>query len=299
MIVQTQGLAFAYRKKEPILKDISLGIPKGSIFGFLGPNGAGKSTFIRVLLGLLKPQAGTVQVFDMPLHKHLQRIHQRVGSLIEDPSLYKHLTAYENLQITATYRGISSQRIHEVLDIVGLSDAAQKKTRQFSTGMKQRLGLAIALLPDPELVILDEPTNGLDPQGIAEMRELIIRLATEMGKTVFLSSHLLHEIERTCTHVGIIKKGELLFQGRTNELKAHNKELLLKLETSNNEKAATVLKNTTTYEPKPDNGRLLIAITSKEEITGIIDILRQQELAIYQLTTESSNLEDLFLTLTE
>ena len=200
------------------MNEIGLRVPEGSIYGFLGPNGAGKTTTLRLVLGLLTKKQGEILLFGKPFGKNRVAILQRVGSLIETPSLYGHLSAFENLDLWRRIYQCRKQRIREVLELVGLRGTGNKKTSRFSLGMKQRLGIAVALLNDPSLLILDEPTNGLDPNGIIEIRELLKKLNQERGITILISSHLLSEIEKLVTHVGIIHKGSLLFQGTLEEL---------------------------------------------------------------------------------
>lgn len=211
LIVETRGLT-KYYGKHLAANDISLKIPRGSIYGLLGPNGAGKSTTLKMLTGLLYPSEGEIFVFGEPWQrKHLER----VGTLIESPALYGNLTAVENLLIHTKLMGLPEERIYEVLEIVDLKDTGKKLASQFSMGMKQRLGIAIALLGYPELLILDEPTNGLDPIGIQELRELI-RSFPKKGITVILSSHILPEVSQLVDHIGIISDGMLKYQGKIN-----------------------------------------------------------------------------------
>lgn len=211
LILETRYLK-KYYGKQLAVNNISLQIPRGSIYGLLGPNGAGKTTTLKMITGLLYPGAGEIIVFGEPWQrKHLRRI----GALIESPALYGNLTAFENLLVHAKLIGLPKERIYEVLEIVELKDAGKKPVSQFSMGMKQRLGVAIALLGYPELLILDEPTNGLDPIGIQELRELI-RSFPEKGITVILSSHILAEVSQLVDHIGIISRGELKFQGEIN-----------------------------------------------------------------------------------
>lgn len=211
LILETRYLK-KYYGKQLAVNNISLQIPRGSIYGLLGPNGAGKTTTLKMITGLLYPGAGEIIVFGEPWQrKHLRRI----GALIESPALYGNLTAFENLLVHAKLIGLPKERIYEVLEIVELKDAGKKPVSQFSMGMKQRLGIAIALLGYPELLILDEPTNGLDPIGIQELRELI-RSFPEKGITVILSSHILAEVSQLVDHIGIISGGELKFQGEIN-----------------------------------------------------------------------------------
>lgn len=211
LILETRGLTKHYGQQLAV-KDISLKIPKGSIYGLLGPNGAGKTTVLKMITGLLRPSSGEMIIFDEPWqHKHLERM----GALIESPALYGNLTAYENLLVHTQLMGLPKERIHEVLEIVDLKNTGRKLVSKFSLGMKQRLGIAIALLGHPELLILDEPTNGLDPIGIQELRELI-RSFPQRGMTVILSSHILTEVSQLVDHIGIISDGELKYQDKAS-----------------------------------------------------------------------------------
>ena len=216
-IVRTQGLCKQYGKVLRVDR-LDLRVPEGAIYGFLGPNGAGKSTTLKMILGLVHPTAGSISVFGKEVdgHNRLDMLKQ-VGSLIESPSYYGHLTGEENLKVVQTLRGVPEKDVYEVLEIVRLEGQRNKKAAHYSLGMKQRLGLAAALLGFPRLLILDEPTNGLDPAGIQEMRELICSLPARFGMTVLVSSHLLSEIDQMADHVGIIREGELVFQDTLEE----------------------------------------------------------------------------------
>jgi lantibiotic transport system ATP-binding protein len=218
LAIETKKLTWSFRHRQNVVNNVSLEVPEGSIYGFLGPNGAGKTTTIRLLTGMLLTDNDNIFINGSSLQKNIPGIFTSLGALIETPSLYLHLTARENLRVITTLRKLGKKRIEEVLEIVGLTDAGNRKVKEFSLGMKQRLGIAMALLPDPKLLILDEPANGLDPTGIIEIRELLKRLNAEEGKTIFLSSHLLAEIEKTCTHIGVIHKGTLRYQGTLQEM---------------------------------------------------------------------------------
>jgi ABC-type multidrug transport system ATPase subunit len=226
--LETTNLSHQWNARTPVLKDINLRVPKDSIYGFLGPNGAGKTTTLKLILGLLKNQQGEITVFGQNWEGHRIEILHRIGSLIESPSLYAQLTASENLRVLQRIYRCPKTRIDQVLAQTGLTDTGSKKAGKFSFGMKQRLAIAIALLNDPALLILDEPTNGLDPEGIIEMRELLKAL-NKRGVTILLSSHLLGEMEKLITHAGIIHKGQLLYQGTLDEL--HHAHSALDLET--------------------------------------------------------------------
>ncbi len=217
LLIETQTLTFRFGRRD-VLHELDLRVPAGSIYGFLGPNGAGKSTTLRLLLGLLRPASGTVRLFGHALHQHREALLSQVGALIESPSLYGHLSGHDNVEATRRLRGLPAARTAAVLAQVGLSADAHRPAREYSMGMRQRLGLALALLPNPPLLILDEPTNGLDPQGIIDMRELLRELQQEHGKTILLSSHLISEMEKIATHVGVLQQGRLVFQGELGTL---------------------------------------------------------------------------------
>src|SRR6187397_1428729 len=218
-LIETRGLSRLFGSQIAVA-DLNLLVPAAGVYGFLGPNGAGKTTAIRMLLGLIRPDAGEVRLFGQPLNSNHRALMRRVGALVEAPSLYPHLTGRENLEVTRRLLGAPRNLIDVALETIKLTRDANRRVREYSLGMRQRLGLALALLNKPELLILDEPTNGLDPAGIHEMRDLIRRLPEEFGVTVFLSSHLLSEVEQIATHIGIIHEGHLLFQGALAELQS-------------------------------------------------------------------------------
>ncbi len=218
-ILQIENLHKTFKNKIKAVQGISLEIEKGDVFGFLGPNGAGKSTTIRMILGLIRPDQGKVIIDGNQLSSNRFKALRKVGALVEGPAFYDYLTAYENLRIFAAYsQGISKDKIDQVLKVVGLSQRSNDKVKNYSMGMKQRLGIAQALLNDPKLIILDEPTNGLDPYGVQEVRHLISRLSQEENITVFVSSHILTEIEQISNKVAIINKGKIITTGLVKEL---------------------------------------------------------------------------------
>ena len=223
LIIETAGLTKQYGAQVSV-SHLDLHVQKGRIYGLLGRNGAGKTTAMKMLLGLTAPTAGTVRLFGRPLKGHEKQLLPRIGSLIESPSYYGHLTARENLKIYQTILGVSEKNIDEVLRIVRLDRQENKKTSAYSLGMKQRLGLASALLSFPKLLILDEPTNGLDPAGIQEMRELIRSLPEQYGMTVIVSSHLLSEIDQMADDIGIIAAGKMKYQGELSRLHELDKD---------------------------------------------------------------------------
>ena len=218
-IIETRALQKWYGSIHAV-HDLHLQVRVGNVYGILGPNGSGKSTLLRLLLGLVRPDAGAITLFGLALATHRDRILRRVGALIEKPDFYEYLSAYHNLALLSRLSGLRlhRQQIMGSLEQAGLAARAHSKVKTFSQGMRQRLGIAQALLHDPELLILDEPTNGLDPQGVADMRALIVRLNQEQGKTVLLSSHLLHEIERVATHVLVLHQGHTVVAGAVHDL---------------------------------------------------------------------------------
>ena len=228
-VIRTLGLTKRYRRLTAV-DDLNLEVRRGEVFGFLGPNGAGKTTTIALLLGLIRPDAGTAEVLGHDVRRDLPPALRRTGSIVETPAFYPYLSARDNLRIAAQTLGQADEgRIEQLLAFVGLTGRARDKAHTFSTGMNQRLGLAAALLNDPELLILDEPTSGLDPGGMAEVRELIGDLARHQGKTVFLSSHLLHEVEQICDRVAIIHHGRLVAQSDVGDLLRQGARLELRV----------------------------------------------------------------------
>jgi ABC-2 type transport system ATP-binding protein len=296
-LIKTQNLNFSFSSGIKTLNDVNLDVPQGSIYGFLGPNGAGKTTTLRLLLGLLRNQHGTIEIFNKQFASHRLEILRKLGSLIEQPSLYLHLTAKENLDIYRRIYKCDRSRIQEVLKKVGLENTGKKKVKQFSLGMKQRLSIAVALLHQPELLILDEPTNGLDPNGIIEVRELLKNLNKEHGTTVLVSSHILNEVERMATHVGIIHKGRMLFQGRLHELQQmKTKQSLLEIETSDNVKALQLMKDK--FDSQESGGKIILPLQNKEQVAAINKLLVEGGVDVYALHPQQSDLEQLFMEIT-
>jgi lantibiotic transport system ATP-binding protein len=297
-IILTKQLDFAFGKKS-VLQDLNLSVPKGSIYGFLGPNGAGKTTTIRILLGLIEMHKADIRLFGLDIRKQRIEILKKVGALVEIPSLYEHLNGRKNLEITRIlYGNIPKNRIDEVLEIVGLAKDAHRPVKQYSLGMKQRLGLAISLLANPDLLILDEPTNGLDPNGIKEIRELLIELNQKFHKTIFVSSHLLSEVEKTATHVGIIHQGRLHFQGTIKELHSRQQALTC-FETNQNQKALEILSNTWNTAHINGSGMLYIPTHQKADIHHANELLINNQIEVYRIQPIQSSLEELFMQITE
>lgn len=297
MVIQTQDLNF-YFGNQPVVKSLSLQVPEGSIFGFLGPNGAGKTTTIKLLLNLLKIQEGSIHIFGQELQGNRIKILSQIGSLIEQPAIYTHLTGKENLINRARLLQVPLSRTDEMLKLVHLSDASHKKAGAYSLGMKQRLGIALAMLGDPKLLVLDEPTNGLDPNGIIEIRELLMKLTKEQGKTVFVSSHLLAEIERMATHVGIINHGSMLFQGSIKDLESLSQPMV-QVETDNSVDAANLLKRNGYEIANVTDTFLTLPYTSKETTAAINASLHENGHKVYTIGKIQKDLEELFLNITQ
>ena len=295
-IIETRDLCKQYGDALRVAH-LNLNVPEGSIYGFLGPNGAGKSTTLKMILGLVHPTAGDIQVLGQPMdHAHRLTVLQQVGSLIENPSYYGHLTGAENLRIVQTLRGAPEKDIQEVLQIVRLDGQKDKQVAHYSLGMKQRLGLAAALLGYPKLLILDEPTNGLDPAGIQEMRELIRSLPRRFGMTVVVSSHLLTEIDQMADHVAVIREGELVFQDTLAALHGRSRHHLA-LRTTNDAFAQTLLQGRA-VPCEEENGFLILPILSDGETAKLTRFLAEQRLGVIRLEERQKSLEDIFLELT-
>ncbi|WP_259068361.1 ABC transporter ATP-binding protein [Mucilaginibacter sp. X4EP1] len=297
MVISTEGLTFTFGHQQ-VVKSLSLNVPEGSIYGFLGPNGAGKTTTIKLLLNLLQMQEGSIRIFDKDLKSNRIEILSQIGSLIEQPAIYAHLTGKENLLNRALLLQVPASRVDDMLKLVHLTDAAHKKAGQYSLGMKQRLGIALALLSDPKLLILDEPTNGLDPNGIIEVRELLIKLVTKHNKTVFISSHLLAEVERMATHVGIINYGELLFQGSIKDLEGLSQPLV-QIETDNTVDAANFLTRNHFNVTEVNDHHFFTPYTSKQQMGEINALLNKNGFTIYSINKQQKDLEKLFLDITQ
>ncbi len=277
--------------------DLSLQVEKGSVFGFLGPNGAGKSTTIRMILDLVRPAGGSIELFGLPLKSNRESILRRIGALVEKPDFYEYLSARRNLQILAKMiGGVGNNQVDEVLEIVDLRERADDKVKSYSHGMKQRLGIAQSLLGRPELIILDEPTTGLDPVGMKEVRELIRELARQ-NFTIFLSSHLLHEVEQVCTHTAIINKGKLIVQGQVKELLDAGSQKVT-LEVDRIEEAAAKLSGLSFVKRVEIDGNRIKAEVACKDIPELNEFLVAQRIRVFRLQPHTS-LEDFYLSLLE
>jgi ABC-type multidrug transport system ATPase subunit len=295
--IETCGLTRRFGAQLAV-DNLSLLVPEAGVYGFLGPNGAGKTTTIRMLLGLIRPNAGEVRLFGESLAANHRSLMRRVGALVETPSLYPHLTGRENLEVTRRLLGAPRELIDRSLGIVKLTQDAQRRVRAYSLGMRQRLGLALALLNNPQLLILDEPSNGLDPAGIREMRALIRQLPLEFGITIFLSSHLLSEVEQIANHIGIIHHGRLLFQGSLTDLQAQRQEHLL-IGVKQAEPALRCLIDAGWIANKRDDGLLTVAAATPHIAAQINSLLVNQHFEVFHIALEQASLEDIFLSLTD
>lgn len=294
MIVATDNLSKEYDGVYRV-QELDIRIKEGDIYGFLGPNGAGKSTTMKMLLGLVKPTSGTIEIMGKPFNeKNRCDILASVGSLIESPSYYGHLTGRENMEIIRRLLDLPKKNIEEAVHIVRMENQMEKKVKNYSLGMKQRLGIAMALARFPKLLILDEPTNGLDPAGIEEMRELIKTLPKQYGMTVMISSHILSEIDQMATVVGIINQGCLIFQERMSVLDMQREPQIV-LRTSDNNRTYQLLKKT---NPQRTADGLQIGALSDEQIGAVVQCLCSNGISVYRVEEHRESLEDIFLNLT-
>jgi ABC-type multidrug transport system ATPase subunit len=297
-IIKVDNLSKQYHEVKAV-NDISFSVNTGDIYGFLGQNGAGKSTTIRMLLTLITPTAGTIELFGKDLYANRKEVLQQIGAVIEKPDLYKYLTGYENLSLFARMSGVkvTQKKLTDQLEQVGLTERAHSKVRTYSQGMKQRLGIAIALIHDPKLIILDEPTNGLDPQGIADIRNLILHLSRHQGKTIVVSSHLLHEIELIANRMLIIDKGKKIMEGTVAEL-VDPARTMVHLEVTNPQQVVTWLQSSrwgTCLQEQ--NSTVILLQMNKQQVPELTADLVKAGANIMALQPQNS-LESYFLSLT-
>lgn len=298
IVIQAKNLSKEFRDIKAV-NDLSFEVPAGQVYGFLGQNGAGKSTTIRMLLTLITPSSGTIEVFGMNLFHHRKEILKQVGAIIERPDLYKYLTALENLRIFATMSGIrlSEKKLMDQLAMVGLAERAHSKVKTYSQGMKQRLGIATALVHGPQLVILDEPTNGLDPQGIADVRKLILHLSRDLGKTLMVSSHLLSEMELVADSMLIIDKGKKVVEGRSADL-LNPGRIQVELITDNKENTLALIQASAWSSNILDSADEAILLDmERTNIPALNRMLVEKQVNVFSLRPKHT-LEDYFLSLT-
>jgi ABC-2 type transport system ATP-binding protein len=291
LAIQTLGLTRLFPGGHGVA-DLDLAVPAGAVFGFLGPNGAGKTTTIRLLLGLLRPQRGEIILHGYPLRTQARPALARVGALVESPALYPHLTGRQNLEVTRRLLGTPRARIDEVLSIVGMRESADRRVRDYSLGMRQRLAIALAMLDRPKLLILDEPGNGLDPAGILDMRQLLRSLAADHDMTVFVSSHQLGEVELVASHVGVLREGAMQFQGTIGELRARNAPRVL-LRAHDPVRATHVLSNAGESVDAIDAETLAVALGGRNE-AQLNRLLLESGVEVSHLIREQPSLESLF-----
>ena len=289
-ILECQNLRKRFGKKE-ILKDVSLEAKEGDILAFIGPNGAGKTTTIKLILGLQKITSGTVKINGYDIEKEFTKAIKRVGTIVENPDLYMYMSGYENLKMIANlYEGITKERIDEVIKLVGLENRIKDKVSKYSLGMRQRLGIAQAILHKPNLLVLDEPTNGLDPEGIKQIKDLIVKLAKEEKMAVLISSHNLLELESFCTKITILKNGEVIENTSIDEVKQDENTSYI-FEVENEENAIEILKE---KAKRKDKNTIEVKV-NKEDVPEIIEKLVKNNIKIYSVYQKESNLEDAFL----
>ena len=294
-VIETRGLTRNFGKQIAV-DSLDMQVRKGEIYGFLGLNGAGKTTTIRMLMGLSRATSGQMSLLGHDVPRDRTKVMGRVGALVESPSYYAHLTARENLRVLAVLLDVTEARITEVLRLVGLSDVAGKKAGQFSLGMKQRLGIAAALLGEPDLLVLDEPTNGLDPAGIQEIRNLIVRLPREHGVTVLVSSHLLAEVDQMASHVGVIHHGRMLFQGPIEDLRARSSASVV-IDCARPADACLDLL-AADISAKHEAGVLTLSSFEPAVAAEAIRVLVGHDHCIFRVEEHRPTLEDIFLELT-
>jgi ABC-type multidrug transport system ATPase subunit len=296
VIIQTSNLSKKFTEVMAV-DDLSFSVQSGEVYGFLGQNGAGKSTTIRMLLTLIRPSTGSIKLFGKDLQAHRNEILQKTGAIIEKPDLYGYLTALQNISIMAKLSGIylTQKQLIQQLERVGIGERAKSKVKTFSQGMKQRLGIACALINNPELIILDEPSNGLDPQGIADVRNLILHLSKNEGKTIFVSSHLLNEMELIADSMLIIDKGKKLAEDKVKDL-LNPADTLVEIDTTNNEITKLALQQSQWSQfLRPSEG--IILKMHRQEIPGLTKFLVEQNIQVFAIRPKHS-LEDYFLSLT-
>ncbi|MDM5246624.1 ABC transporter ATP-binding protein [Lysinibacillus sp. G4S2] len=295
-IIETENLTKSYGAVNSV-SQLQMRVGEGEIYGFLGPNGAGKTTTIRMLLGLVKPTTGNIKIFNKDLKTNRLDILREVGSLVESPSYYGHLTGYENLEVIRQMLQVPKKNIDQVLRIVRLEKQKDKLVKQYSLGMKQRLGIAMALLGNPKLLILDEPTNGLDPAGIQEIRELIKQLPKQYGMSVIISSHLLNEMDQIATQVGIINSGQLIFQDEIEVLRKKS-QASIKMRVNDVVRAHQILEQHQIH--LTIDGDYLVTHQQEDHLISHINhLLVQQNLSVFRIEEEKHTLEEIFLSLTE
>lgn len=297
-VVKLENVHKVIGRKE-IIKGLSFDIYPGEVFGFLGPNGAGKTTTIRMIVGLMKMTEGNITIHGKSVKTHFKEAIKHIGAIVENPEMYKFLTGYQNLiHYSRMVTGVSKERIHEIVDLVGLKERINDKVKTYSLGMRQRLGLAQALLHSPSILILDEPTNGLDPAGIREIRHYIRELAEKEGLAVIVSSHLLSEMELMCDRIGIIQHGELIGVQTVNDFVQGENQINVKFSVDDGEKAALVIRDTLKLDIINHDHNTVELQLDKEQIPIVAEALIKDGIKLYGIASVVKSLEDKFLEVT-
>lgn len=296
-IIETHQLSFSFSKGKKIINNLSIHVPTGSIYGFLGPNGAGKTTTMRLLTNILPDDTNSISFFGQPLSQQLPRAFSKVAALVETPALHYHLSGYDNLRYAARMRGVPYSKIEPALDMVEMTYAKKQQVKQYSFGMKQRLAIAICLLSEPELLMLDEPVNGLDPAGMVHIRQLLMKINKERGTTIFVSSHLLNEIEKMCSHIGIIHLGSLQFEGSIAALSQRFEKCLVEFEITNASHWVQQLTARNLPSQYIGENHLTVSLNHKEELPALIKQLVDEGALLYKVKLREG-LEEWFISIT-
>lgn len=292
-ILECKNLCKDFGKKK-ILKNVSLKIEEGDILGFIGPNGAGKTTTIKLILGLQGITKGTVSINGYDIQKNFTNAIEKVGAIVENPDMYMYLSGYDNLKLVANlYKGITKERIEKVVKLVKLENRINDKVSKYSLGMRQRLGIAQAILHNPKLLILDEPTNGLDPEGIKEMRELLVKLAQEEKMAILISSHNLAELDNFCNKVCIIKNGEVIETSEISKIKNDERKTFRIFETNDSKMIEKLIKNIGLAFKTIDDKKIKVNI-DKDEVPDLIKCLVENDIKIYEVKEDEKTLEEAF-----
>jgi len=296
-VIEVNGLTKLYNRVK-VVDNLSISIKKGDVYGFLGPNGAGKTTTIRMMLGLIALDSGSVYINGKNIKNDYKDFISNIGAIVETPTFYGYLSAYDNLQLIANLTpGIKKNRVEEVIEIVGLEGRERDKVKTYSLGMKQRLGIAQALLPNPSLLILDEPTNGLDPHGMKEIRDMIKRLAEDHGYTFIISSHILHDIQQICNRVCIIKKGKLVKEEYVENLLAQKAEIV-EIQTLDKKLAIDLLMNSASVSKLKEIEKGILITIESGMLEVIIEDLILNHIRVKYVLPKENSLEELFFELT-
>jgi ABC-2 type transport system ATP-binding protein len=293
-VIETKGLSKRYRRQVAV-DDISFAVERGQIFGFLGPNGSGKTTTIGMLLGIINPTGGEIRLFGLDGYRGLHQARQRIGATLENPNFYPYLSGLDNLRIVANVKGAGRREIDDALDLVGLTSRAKSKYQTYSLGMKQRLALAATMIGDPDLIILDEPANGLDPEGMREIREIIGALA-DRGKTILLSSHLLWEVERTCTHLAILNHGRIVRQAPVREITAG--KTIVEVQGGDLEVLRSIVENYPAASGARVVGDTVLVELEDDDLAALNEFTAARGIYLSLLAPRQQSLEDAFIELT-